>query len=75
MKIPFSLGCESMSMEKHRRDVAIHQGRIINYIGHRLAHIESDIFKGMEFHFLRKFVLELYLVESLQTYNINDYQN
>jgi len=52
--------------------MAIHQGNTINYIGHWLAHIESGIFGGMEVYFRRKFVLELYLVESLKTYNIKD---
>ena len=59
-------------MDKCWMDMAIHQGHTIIYIGHRLAHIESVIFKGMEFRFRSKLVLELCLVESLETYNVKD---
>jgi len=51
-----------MGMDKRWMDTAIHQGNTINYIGHRVAHIESVIFKGMEFRSQSKFVLELSLV-------------
>ena len=59
-------------MDKRWMDMTIQQGHRINYIGHRLAHIESVIFKGMEFRFRSKFVLELWLVESLETNNVKD---
>ena len=59
-------------MDKRWMDMAIHQGHTINYIGHRLAHIESVIFKGMKFCFQSKFVLELCLVQSLEAYNVKD---
>jgi len=59
-------------MDKCWMDMAIHQGHTIIYIGRGLAHIEGVIFKGMEFRFRSKFVLELCLVESLETYNVKD---
>jgi len=61
-----------MSMDKRWMDMAIHQGHTINNIGHRLAHIESVIFKVMESRFRSKFALELCFVESLETYNVKD---
>ena len=64
-----------MNMDKCWMDMAIRQGHTIIYIGCRLAPIESVIFKGMEFRFQSKFVLELCLVESLETYNVKDLQN
>ena len=60
---PFSWR-ETMSMDKRLMDIAIHQGRTINCIGHWLAHIESVIFRGMEFQLRSKFALEPCMVES-----------
>ena len=63
-KHPPFFGCETMSMGKGWMDMAIHEAHTINYIGHRLAPIESVIFRGVEFHLRSKFLLELSSMES-----------
>ena len=50
LKSPF-FGCETMCMDKCRMGMATHEGHTINYVGHRLAHIESVIFKGVGFRY------------------------